>query len=309
MCKKNKCSIYTSNPITHSPNKLDLFSDAVTAQSRYVRDPKSQEWIPGPNVTATVISFGCGTTSDTFNRLAKGADGMAGLGRSQFSLVAQLAASFHFPSKFALYLSQQAGFMFFGNRPYTAFREGDLAKGISYTPFLINPKHSDEYFINVKSISIDGEIIPINKTLLAINENNGVGGTRVSTIVPSTTMETSIYKAFVSAYVKKAEAMNISRVDPVAPYDACFNASTFVVMRGGLRLPTVSLGLPDNVEWRILDQRNIVRNVDPNMLCLDFMDGGLNPRTSIVIGQGTLLLTLLEFDMKKSRLGFRPYDI
>ncbi|KAI3881217.1 hypothetical protein MKX03_015922 [Papaver bracteatum] len=122
-------------------------------------------------------------------------------------------------------------------------------------------------------------------------------------------METSIYKEFVRVYVKKAEAMNISRVASVAPYDVCFNASTFVVTRGGLLLPTVSLGLPDNVEWRILDQRNIVRNVDPNMLCLDFMDGGLNPRTSIVIGQDTFLLTLLEFDMKKSRLGFRPYDI
>ncbi|KAI3984450.1 hypothetical protein MKX01_031074 [Papaver californicum] len=311
MCNKNKCSIYTSNPITHSPlNKIDLISDVVTAQSRYVQDPKSHEWFPGPNVTAPLISFGCGTTTgDVFDGLAQGADGFAGLGRSQFSLVSQLSATFHFPSKFALYLSQLAGFMFFGNRPYTVFREGDLAKGISYTPLLINPKHSDEYFIDVKSISIDGERIPINKTLLSISKNNGVGGTRVSTIVPSTTMETSIYKAFVSAYVKKAEAMNISRVVSVVPYDACFNASTFVVTRQGLLLPTVSLGLPNNVEWRILDQRNILRNVDPNMLCLAFADGGLKPRTSIVIGQDQILLTLLEFDMKKSRLGFRPYDV
>ncbi|CBI26189.3 unnamed protein product, partial [Vitis vinifera] len=44
--------------------------------------------------------------------------------------------------------------------------------------------------------------------------------------------------------------------------------------------------------------------VSDNVLCLGFVDGGVNPRTSIVIGGRQLEDNLLQFDLATSRLGF-----
>ncbi|KAI8566205.1 hypothetical protein RHMOL_Rhmol02G0021800 [Rhododendron molle] len=44
--------------------------------------------------------------------------------------------------------------------------------------------------------------------------------------------------------------------------------------------------------------------VSDEVLCLAFVDGGVNPRTSIVIGGYQLEDNLLKFDLGASRLGF-----
>ncbi|KHN18889.1 Basic 7S globulin [Glycine soja] len=43
---------------------------------------------------------------------------------------------------------------------------------------------------------------------------------------------------------------------------------------------------------------------DDKVLCLGFVNGGENPRTSIVIGGYQLEDNLLQFDLATSRLGF-----
>ncbi|MCL7034335.1 hypothetical protein MKW94_002609 [Papaver nudicaule] len=44
--------------------------------------------------------------------------------------------------------------------------------------------------------------------------------------------------------------------------------------------------------------------VSDDVLCLGFVDGGVNPRTSIVLGGYQLEDNLLQFDIARSRLGF-----
>lgn len=80
-------------------------------------------------------------------------------------------------------------------------------------------QRSDEYFINVTSIAVNNKPIPINATLLAINEN-GVVGTKISTVDPYNVMETTLYNTVVSAFFRER---NLTTVPPVAPFGACFD--------------------------------------------------------------------------------------
>ncbi|XP_026440634.1 basic 7S globulin-like [Papaver somniferum] len=295
----------SERPITHSATKSELFSGVVTVQSSQVREPTSGAWIAGPNLTARGFAVSCGTTTSVLHGLAKGAKGLAGLGSSGLSLVSQFSASFQIPEIFVVYLSRsENGFIYFGNETY-----------LVQTPLLVNPVYSQgasaatdsDYFIDVKSVEIDGEIVPINKELLSINKKNGVGGTKLSTIVPFTVMETSIYKAFTSIYIKRAKAMNFLRVASVVPFSVCFNASTMPTGVGAITfsIPKVDLVLPNKLRWQMTRPDNVLVHLPGNLVaCLAFADGGAKPRTSIVIGGKQLLYTVLQFDIPRSRLGF-----
>ena len=107
----------------------------------------------------------------------------------------------------------------------------DLSKDLHYTPLILNPvssagaffkgESSAEHFIGVKSIKVDDKFVPLNTSLLSINEK-GFGGTKISTVEPYTVLETSIFKAVVAAFVKGFPD-DILKVKPEAPFGACFS--------------------------------------------------------------------------------------
>ncbi|KAI3972591.1 hypothetical protein MKX01_019249 [Papaver californicum] len=249
-------------------------SAVVTAQSNNL---KNGEWVSGPNVTARGISLGCEKNSRVLRGLAKDTKGIAGLGRSSLSLASQFSVAFRFPNKFALELaSTSEGSLYFGDGPYTS---QNFRQPLAYTPLLTN-----SYF-----------------------PSNGVGGTKFSTLVPYTTMETSIYKAFTSVYIKTAKARGISTVAPVAPFSACFNGSTIESRPDGLVVPQIFLRLPNNVNWIMTGPGNSpLKFIKENVYCLPFVNGGSKPKTSIVIGGHQMQFSILEFDIARSRVGYSP---
>ncbi|XP_026432341.1 basic 7S globulin 2-like [Papaver somniferum] len=277
---------------------------AVTVQSKNL---KTGNWLSGPNVTARGISLGCETTTGFLHGLAKGVEGIAGLGRSGLCLASQFAAAFQFPHKFALELSSTSeGSMYFGDGPYTN-QQSRLP--LSYTPLITNSYFPSDYFIDVKSIEIDNGNVTYDKGLLWINNKNGVGGTKFSTLVPYTTMETSIYKSFTSLYINKAQAMNITAVAPAWPFHACFSASTIKNRPDGLVAPKILLGLSNNVDWMI-SPGNSLKLVKKDVYCLAFVDGGSKAETSVVIGGHQMQFNIIELDIPRSRLGFsRPVQV
>ncbi|KAI3984516.1 hypothetical protein MKX01_034009 [Papaver californicum] len=118
-------------------------------------------------------------------------------------------------------------------------------------------------------------------------------------------METSVYNAFTSNYIKRAKAMNFLRVASVAPFGACFNASTMPIGRIGFSVPQVQLVLPNKLKWQMIGPDKTLVYLQGNVVvCLAFVDGGPKPRNSIVIGGKQLLYTDLQFDILRSRLGF-----
>ncbi|RZC68743.1 hypothetical protein C5167_032741 [Papaver somniferum] len=303
-CHKNACIVLTSNPVTQAVVPGELISDFVTVNSN--------EWLsekPALTVPPRRFAFGCATTSNSLHGLAKGAQGVAGLGRSSgLSLVSQFSSGFRFPRIFALDFGSRStdGKIFFGGGPYVYSYpyDNDLRQYyLSYTQLLINPKNSEDYFIDVRSIKIHGETVPIiHKRLLSINKTTGVGGTKVDFQTPYTILHRSIYKAITKVHIKWAKSMNITMLPPVAPFRTCYNVSTIPSwpLEGDSVPPSITFMFPKN-ELRTISDTVWIEGTDAS--CLAFIDGGLNPKTSIVIGDYNLNF-FVEFDISRSRFGF-----
>lgn len=107
--------------------------------------------------------------------------------------------------------------------------------------------------------------------------------------------------------MKRASDRKMKKVGAVAPFEACFDASSIAKTSVGvLDVPTIDLQLRGGVKWSIYAPNSMVW-AKKNVVCLGFVDGGTVdfPRTtSIVIGAHALEDNLLEFDLTSSQLSF-----
>ncbi|XP_024020914.1 basic 7S globulin-like [Morus notabilis] len=305
-CNNNTCSLFPYNPFIRTSTSGEFASDVVSLQS-------TNGFNPGRVVSAPKVLFTCGSTF-LLEGLASGVTGIAGLGRKKIGLPAQLASAFSFNRKFAVCLSSSVrskGVIFFGNEPYVFLPNIDVSKNLIYTPLILNPvstsgsyyegETSADYFIGVKSIKINDKVVPLNTTLLTINKD-GYGGTKISTVERYTVMHTSIYNAVVRAFVKTLS--KVPRVKAVAPFGACYSSKSLGSTRVGPGVPSIDLVLQSQmVVWKIFGANSMIQ-VSDDVLCLGFVDGGVEPRTSIVIGGHQIENNLLQFDLASSRLGF-----
>ncbi|RZC48359.1 hypothetical protein C5167_041321 [Papaver somniferum] len=297
---RKPCSIYPSNPVTQSVGNGELAIDLVTVKS----NPDSNGV---PVVSPHRYAFGCATTSNFLSGLFEGAEGVAGLGRSSYlSLVTQFAINYRLPRIFALELS--GGFsnnVYFGGGPYIHpdfSSESNINRVLEYTPLLINPKSSEDYFVDLKSMQIHGKTVPIDTKFLSINKVTGIGGTKIDIQTPYTTLETSIYNAVIKVYTEWAKSENITVVAAVSPFTSCYKSSTLPSwLESGFPIspPSLSFVFPKN-QWNVAWWD--LFKVNDAVHCVAFVDGGLKPLTSIVIGAAQI--GFLEFDISRSRLGF-----
>lgn len=307
-CNNNTCGLFPDNTITGTATGGELAEDVISVQSTDGSNP-------GQNVTVSRFLFSC-APSFLLNGLANGVSGMAGLGKTRIAFPSQFASAFSFHRKFAICLTSPApstGVIFFGDGPYVLLPGQDVSDNLVYTPLLTNPistasafsqgEPSSEYFIGVKSITVNDQTVSLNTTLLSF-DSNGIGGTKISTVKPYTVLESSIFKAISEAFVKEAATRNMTRVASVAPFDLCFSSENILSTRLGPSVPTIGLVLQNqNTVWRFYGSNSMVY-VSDNVLCLGFVNGGENTRTSIVIGGHQLEDNLLQFDLATSRLGF-----
>ncbi|KAH0931750.1 hypothetical protein HID58_008867, partial [Brassica napus] len=159
------------------------------------------------------------------------------------------------------------------------------ARSLVYTP--LSTASSGGYLINVKSIRVNGFMLAVNGTLSA----------ELSTLVPYTTMESSLYAVFADAYVKAA-ASNAKLVAPVAPFGLCFTSTS------SSDFPAVDLALQSEmVRWRIQGD-NLLVDVGGGVRCLGIVDGGSNRVSPIIMGGLQLEGFVLDFDLGNSVMGF-----
>ena len=231
------------------------------------------------------------------NGLAAGARGMLGLGRARASVASQVAAAFGSKPQFMLCLSSANGVVLYDSGQYVSSFATGVSDSLTYTPLVTRDDSPHEYLINLKSIRVNGK-------QLALSYKEGLGGIKLSTIVPHSTMESSVYAVFVRAFEQAAVAMNITRVASVAPFGLCFGYKSVDGTQVGSRVPVVDLALQSEmVKWRIHGRNSMVQ-VSDEVMCLGFLDGGLEQKTSIVLGGHQLEDTLLHFDLGASMLGF-----
>ncbi|KAD6120148.1 hypothetical protein R6Q59_026167 [Mikania micrantha] len=307
-CNNNTCGLFPGNPITRTSTSGELAMDLVQVRATDGSNP-------GRPVNISRFLFSCAPTF-LLQGLASGVSGMAGLGRTRIGLPSQLAAAFSFDRKFAICLSSSTnsdGVIFFGDGPYNFLPNIDASQSLRTTRLFINPvstagtstqgEPSAEYFIGVSSIRVNNMSLPLNTSLLSI-DNEGNGGTKISTVNPYTVLEASIYNALTTAFIREATANNITRVAAVAPFDVCFSTTNVLSTRVGYAVPSIELVLQnESVVWVITGSNSMVQ-VNDNVICLGIVNGGSNPRTSVVVGGYQLENNLLQFDLATSTLGF-----
>ena len=129
----------------------------------------------------------------------------------------------------------------------------------------------------------------------------------ISTVAPYTVLESSIYEALINAFIAESAGLNLTVHYLVKPFRVCFPADDVMETIVGPAVPTVDLVMQsDDVFWRIFGRNSMVRIVEEgvDVWCLGFMDGGVRPNTSIVIGGHQMEDNLLQFDLETKRLGF-----
>ncbi|GER44733.1 eukaryotic aspartyl protease family protein [Striga asiatica] len=233
--------------------------------------------------------------------LANGAKGVFGLGSSRISLPSQLSTSFgFFDRKFSLCLPTSSnGAVFLGGSPHGS----EISSPMIYTPLFLekNGVRDGSYYINLGSIKISGKKLSLPE--------NGFVRTKLSSVVPYTTLERKIYAAFVDAYIKAANEVNLTMVSSVAPFDVCFSSKAVEIMKMGPNVPIIDLVLQSEmVKWRI-SGKNLMVFVSDDIMCLGFLDGGINPKDLIVIGGYQMEDYLLDFNLGNSMLGISQLGI
>ncbi|KAM7462680.1 hypothetical protein LguiA_030801 [Lonicera macranthoides] len=299
MLKANKkCAMYPRNRITQLATTGELAEEILAVD--YVDRVKM-----GSIATVHSFLFSCAPVL-LLKGLASGANGMLGLGRTRLALPSQLASTFDLQRKFVICLSSFDGVIVSGEGLFITDvgTDTDISKSLVYTPLISNDDGTlEDYFINVRSIKINGKRVSVSKSLLSLDQH-GVGGTKISTIVPYTTMESTIYDTFTRAFVKATNSMNMTRVGRVAPFEFCFGSKGVGQTRVGPTVPQINLVLQSEmVKWRIYGRNSMVK-VSDEVMCLGFLDGGLSSKTSIVIGGYQMEDNLVEFNLGTSMLGF-----
>ncbi|KAJ8565879.1 hypothetical protein K7X08_008455 [Anisodus acutangulus] len=309
-CNNNTCEQSPYNPFIRTSTIGELAQDIVSLQSTDGSNP-------GKFLSANGVVFDC-APSFLLEKLANGVKGIIGLGNGYVGFPTQLANAFRVPRKFAICLSSSTtskGVIFFGDSPYVFLPGMDVSKRLVYTPLLINPvstagsyfkgEPSTDYFIGVTSIKINGNVVPINTTLLNITKD-GKGGTKISTAEPYMKLETSIYNALTKAFSKSLA--KVPRVKPVAPFKVCYKRTSLSSTRVGPGVPPIELVLGSKnatTSWTIWGANSMVA-VNNDVLCLGLVDGGVEfePTTPIVIGAHQIEDNLLQFDIANKKLGF-----
>ncbi|POO02255.1 Aspartic peptidase [Trema orientale] len=304
-CSGNVCSVILDNPFIStniSTTTADLSQDIISI-------PSTDGYNPGKLVSVPDFLFACAPNS-LLEGLASGAVGVAGLGRNKVSLPSLFSAAFGFPRKFGVCLpsSNDDGVVFFGKEPYVLLPGIDVSspKSLTYTPLIREASSlQGEFFIGVKSITIAGKPLQYVTSLLS----SGHGRAKISSVDPYTVLETSIYKAVVSAFVE-ALGPEVPRVEAVAPFGACFSSKYIGSTRVGPAVPQIDLVLRNDKVWTIFGANSMVQ-VNKDVLCLGFVDGALHfsdpdqtTSSEIVIGGHQIEDNLLLFDLGASRLGF-----
>ncbi|KAK7294545.1 hypothetical protein RJT34_17434 [Clitoria ternatea] len=96
----------------------------------------------------------------------------------------------------------------------------------------------------------------------------------------------------------------MTQVPPVAPFGLCFKSNGIGISQVGPNVPVIDLVMQSEmVKWSIYGRNSMVQ-VSNGVMCLGFLDRGLNPGNLIVIERYQMEDVLLQFDCDTSMLGF-----
>ncbi|KAL0823745.1 hypothetical protein Bca101_047422 [Brassica carinata] len=279
--KTNTCGKYVPTSFTEHPLNTLLGTDSV---SLLTSKPNGVT-----NSVHSPLILSCSNNANALRLMPKVVNGTIGLGNSSFSLLSQLASMHKNRRKLSLCLpSKPAGLGSLhigGVSPYT----NDVSKNLASTPLVID-QTTREYFIDVMSIEIAGNVVPLGKKRR--------GNVMICTLAPYTVLQGSIYKALVREFVSETKML---RVANVKPFNACFSSKG---VRAAVAVPVIDLVMNGGAKWRI-NRWNLLVKVKRDVVCLGFLDGGVTMKTTeMVIGGFQMEDHLVELDLEASEFSF-----
>ncbi|MED6213875.1 hypothetical protein PIB30_097583 [Stylosanthes scabra] len=292
-CTNNTCAVDYFNIFDDSLFSSDLGEDLL--------------YIPGVKIPRRFLSL-C-ANSELFQTppltgFAKGIGGALGLGRNTpLSLPIQISSTYNVIPKFTLCLPssiKNSGILFIGGSPYHLINSLP-----NHVPFVTSAA-SNEYYIDVKSVNIDGKAVKFASKILRLDKLGIIGGTKFSTLRNFTVLHPSIYKPFVSDFVRHAKGMKMKSVKAVKPFGACFDGRSIGKKNGVLDVPRVDLVLDSKkgVSYEIDGHKSLIE-VKKGVKCLAFVEGGKDDdKAGIVIGGYQMEDRVFEFDLSTSILSF-----
>ncbi|KAF8056198.1 hypothetical protein N665_1275s0009 [Sinapis alba] len=279
MCRKN-----VSTSLTDRPVNARLLRDTVgllyTTNGVYSMDSEK----------ISTLTLTCTDDATALKPIPKAFAGSIGLANNHLSIPSQLISMYKLPLKMSLCLpstegmkSYHNGDFWIGGGPFFYLPNlKDASKIFSSTPLIGNNKN--EYLIDVKSIQVSGKTIPILH-----------GPTKICTLAPYTVLQSSIYKAMLTAFVGNVK---MAKAPAVKPFSACFQYSN-----GGSGVPVIDLVMSGGAKWTIHGSNSLVK-VSKDVVCLGFVDGGVNAKNPVLIGGFQMEDNLVQFDLKDSKFSF-----
>ncbi|KAF8077481.1 hypothetical protein N665_1034s0020 [Sinapis alba] len=266
------CGKYVSTSFTEHPLNTLLGTDSVSLLTSKTN---------GVNVNSS-LTLSCTNNADTLRLMPEVVNGTIGLGNSSISLLSQLASMHDIRRKLTLCLpSKPAGL--------GSLHIGGGSKNLASTPLVVN-QATGEYFIDVMSIEIAGNVVSLGKKRR--------GNAMVCTLAPYTVLQGSIYKALVREFVRETKML---RVANVKPFNACFSSKGVGVAAA---VPVIDLVVNGGAKWRINGWNSLVK-VKRDVVCLGFLDGGVTMKTTeMVIGGFQMEDHLVELDLEASIFSF-----
>lgn len=284
----------------HSPCRYEYsYADGSVTSGFFSKETTTLNTSSGREVKVRGVAFGCAfrisgpsVTGKSFN----GAYGVMGLGRGPISLSSQLGR--RFGNKFSYCLMDHnispppTSYLLIGGT------RNEIAPGNSrlrFTPLHTNPLAPIFYYIEIKSVSVDGAKLPINPSVWALDEL-GNGGTVVDSGTTLTFLAEPAYRRILTAMRRRVRLP--SPAEPTPGFDLCVNVSGIEHPR----LPKLSFKLGGDSVFSPPPGNYFLDTAD-DVKCLA-LQPVTTPSGFSVIGNLMQQGFLLEFDNDRSRLGF-----
>lgn len=242
------------------------------------------------------VMFGCGH----WNRgLFHGAAGLLGLGKGPLSFSSQLQSLYGHSFSYCLVdrnsdPSVSSKLIFGEDKDLLNHPELKFTK-------LVNGKDNPVdtfYYVEIKSVSIGGDILKIPKEMWSFMEDGG-GGTIIDSGTTLSYFVEPAYEIIKATFMKKIKKYPLVSDFPILT--PCYNVSG--VDTDNLEMPSFSIQFSDGAEWNFPIQNYFIW-VDREIVCLAMM--GTKRSAFSIIGNYQQQNFHILYDTKRSRLGYAP---
>ncbi|KAM7257755.1 hypothetical protein ACFE04_013496 [Oxalis oulophora] len=297
-CSDQRCSLgaETAESVCSEQNSQCSYTfqygDGSGTKGYYVSDLLRFDTISGTTVfsnnTAPIV-FGCSTVqTGELVKSDRAVDGIIGFGPQEFSVISQLASQGLTPKMFSHCLRGSGG--------GTMVLGKIIEPNIVYTPLVPDQPH---YNVNLLSISVNGQILPISSSLFQTTSNQGTivdSGTTLAYLPPAA------YDPFVNAIMSSAS-------QSVRSYPAkgtqCFLTSSSVTDV----FPQVTFNFAQGATLVLSPVDYLVQQGSVGgtaMWCMGFVKNMVQDIT--ILGDIVLKDRIFVYDLAGQQIGWANYD-